>query len=211
MSRQGKFDMSKRFCESCPLRLKNTPENECPKALERIYAIQNADKNVDHDTLPGCNFAVNSSAYNYCFFVLAKGLQGSPIPDKEICSLLQITPKQLDQTYKSAIAKLKAIKDTEVMADFREAVAESLHNQNPDNTVYLPSNFISKADEDAKKIDEENQAEDDEAKRIKELEKKKKKIGYGMPMHRSGKKSDIYGIYSKKTLDRIKDEKNGKK
>jgi hypothetical protein len=200
---------SKRFCESCPLKLKDTPENECPKALERIYAIQNADKNVDHDTLPGCPFAINSSAHNYCFFVLAKTLHGNPIPDKEICSMLQITQKQLDQISKSAISKLKLLKGTEIMNDFRDAVAESLKSQNPDHTVYLPSSYISKVDEDAAKVEEEED-EDSRLALDEKMEKKKMKKGYGMPLHRKQDKVDLYGIYSKKTLEKIKNDKEKK-
>jgi hypothetical protein len=199
---------SKRFCESCPLRLKDTPENECPKALERIYAIQNADKNVDHDTLPGCPWAINSAAHNYCFFVLAKTLHGNPVPDKETCSMLQITQKQLEQISKSAINKLKLLKGTEVMNDFRDAVAESLKNQNPDHTVYLPASYISKVDEDVAKVEEEE--DEDSRLALDDKLKKKKKIKSFMPLHRSGTKTDIFGLYSKKTIDKIKSDKDKK-
>ena len=173
-----------------------------------VYNLEVEDDN-SYDvgfSVHNCAWYVNSSEYNYCFFNLAKELKNNPLSDKEICTLLMINQKTLNEVTESALGKLRALKGTEVMDEFMEAIGDSIKMQNPDHTVYLPDSFVSKIEEDVKKEEEKDEEEKDKEPKSKRGRKVK---GYGMPVHRSGKRVDLYGIYSKTKLEEIK--KNGKK
>jgi hypothetical protein len=149
----------------------------------------------------GCPWGINSSEHSYCFWNLSKELKGNPLTDREICNLLNITNAQLQETVKSALAKLKTLAGTEVMDDLISAVGENATMEASDNSIYLPDHFRSKGD--VSDLLEQNQEEPKEPK-------KKIRKGFGMPTHRDGKKVDIWGIYSRKTLEKRKNEKKNK-
>ena len=186
-----------RFKNICPRKLDSPPSEPCQLALESINFLQT---NNNSDSCSGCPWYINSAEHNYCFWKYAKTLDES-VPDKEICQLLGITADILEKSSNSAISKLKNIKDEPYMQELRELIIENAENKNHDNTVYLPDEFRDKLKEEA------------EIKETDATEKKPKKIkkGMGMPLHKDGVKSDIWGIYSKKTLERIKKEKQNKK
>ena len=74
-----------------------------------------------------------------------------------------------------------------------------------------PDTFREKIEDIAKKNEESEIDPDAEPKKV---EKRGRKPGFipGMPIHRSGKKTDLYGLSSKATRERqVKEKKNGKK
>lgn len=181
------------------------PSEPCPRALERIHA-QQADTGrvkADPDTLPGCPWAINSAEHSYCFWNLAATLDES-IPDREICNLLGISQQMLDKTLQSAILKLQDLRGSEAMNGFVEAVMEIAAQQNPDNTVYLPDSYATPPEVLQPGGDEE----DEDAKLAVEVAKKPRK-NLGLPVHRDGQKTDIYGLYSRKKLEEMRKKKNG--
>lgn len=194
-----------RFCEACPARLTTRPAEPCPRALERIHAIQaeGPRSKVDPDSLPGCPWAINSTVHNYCFWSLAAELD-EPLSDREICNLLGINQQTLEKTLQSAILKLQVLKDTDVMNEFVEAVMEVVATQDPDNTVYLPDSYTK-----AIEVTPDEPEEDEDAKLVDD---KPKRRDNSLPMHRSGNKRDIYGIYGKKKLeDMLRKKREAKK
>lgn len=180
------------------------PSEPCPRALERIHAQQSdtGRQKADPDTLPGCQWAVNSAEHSYCFWNLAATLDES-IPDREICNLLGISQKMLDKTLRSAILKLQDHSNSDVMSGLIESVMEIASQQNPDNTVYLPDSYSTPPETLQPGGDEEP---DEDAKLVVEVAKKPRK-GYGMPVHRSGDRVDIFGLYSKKALEKVRNDK----
>jgi hypothetical protein len=169
-----------------------------------VHAIQaeaNSRKPYDPDSLPGCQWAINSAEHNYCFWNLFKELDGNPIPDKEICNLLGISQQILEKTFQSLVVKLQSLRGTEVMDNLVEAIVERLASQDPDFTVYLPNSYKSVPVEETTPEEPE---EDQDAKLAEEVTKKPRKATPGMPLHRSGNKTDIYGLYSKGALARAK-------
>jgi len=193
-----------RFCAACPRKLSKIPDEPCPRALERIYAQQSdaGRSKSDPDALPGCPWALNSAEFNYCFWSYATQLD-EPVPDREICNLLGISQQMLDKTLKSAISKLQDLRGTDVMDGFVETVMEIAAQQNPDNTVYLPDSYSAPPETLQPGGEEEP---DEDAKLVAEVAKKPRK-GYGMPVHRSGDRIDIFGLYSKKALEKAKNAK----
>lgn len=186
----------KNFCDVCPRRLGKPPSDPCSLALENVSS--QSDKS---DLDKGCPWGINSAEHSYCFWNLSKELHANPLSEREVCNLLGITNSKYQEIYHSAISKLKCLKGTELMDDFISSVQDSLANEVEDNSVYLPDNFRSKGD--VSDLLEQNQDDPDK----KEKPKKKMRKGYGMPMHRDQKKVDLFGTYSKRTLERIKNEK----
>ena len=179
----------------------------CNSALERIYAIQGSKKKIDSDVITaGCPWFVNSAEHNYCFWKYAEQLD-EPIPDKDICDLLMIDTSTLNSTFDSAIAKLRDLKDTPELQEFKEALLDKMSNEATDDTVYLPDEFSNVVDQAL--LDAKNTEHKDSDADLFEDKPKKRKT-YGMPTHRDGKKTDIYGLYTKKTRDRIQHEKTKK-
>lgn len=204
------FKAPSRFCEVCPLKLTSEPGEPCPRALERVHAIQaeGGKSKVDPDSLPGCPWAINSAEHSYCFWNLYKDLDYNPIPDKEICNLLGINQQTLEKTFESLVGKLQELRGTKIMDDLVEAIMERLASQDPDYTIYLPDSY-AKAEPD-ETIPPEPE-EDEDAKLAEEATKKKPRKHLGMPVHRSGSKSDLFGLYSKKALEEARRKKNAKK
>lgn len=173
----------------------------CHKAQERIRAIQISQSGGKmDDSAIGCDFFINSKEYNYSFHAMLKDLHGAPIPDREICKLLMITQAELNATFESAINKLKAIKDGSLIQEIKDLVGE-MSDPN-DNTIYMPDDLHMM--QSAQDLEDKKQVE-------KDLEPKKrgpkKKIeGMGMPVHHSGKRTDLY-FRSKKSMDHIDEDR----
>lgn len=185
-----------------------TSPTPCPFALERIHAMQaeiQTSKGGNLEVSVGCEWYINSAEYNYSFKNMLKDLHGSPLSDKEICQLLVITPAQLKEIFNSAIKKLESQKDSPEIRGLIELVAERRLSEDGDNTVYLPDSFKEKMNS----ISEESAPEEEE--KPKKRGRKKIKSAFGMPVHRSGERVDIYGLYSKKKLIESKKKKNVKK
>jgi hypothetical protein len=193
-----------RKCLSCPA-LKGEP---CHFALERIHALQ-ADaansRKSSNESNEGCDWYINSAEHNYSFWVFAEELQGSPVPDKEICKLLMINQPQLREVYNSAIQKLAENKDKPYMKEFLDSVMEMVRSKESGNTEFVPdslqddiydNSIISSADSDNLGSDLEQELDDLGIKKSKRG-RKKKINGMGMPVHRSGNKVDLYGLSSK--------------
>lgn len=149
----------------------------------------------DIDSLPGCSYYVNSAEHGYCYWNLVSSPDGKidPFTDKEICDLLMLTPSQIDKIANSGMTKLRSIKDTPEMQEFRELIIEKI-NADADNTVYLPDEFNSV-------VAAQNNAEAQEEGLEDIINSGKKKR----------EKVQLYGLYSQKTLERIKMEKDGNK
>jgi hypothetical protein len=167
--------------------------------------MQTDGKNKDPDTLPGCPWAINSAEHNYCFWNFAAQLD-EPVADREICNLLGINQQMLEKTLESALAKLAKLRGTDTMNGFMEAVAESLSQQDPDHTVYLPDSYARSPEEVLKDQPSTTEEEDEDAKLVDEP-KKKPRRGYGMPVHRGGDKVDLFGLYSRKKLEEVRKAK----
>lgn len=177
-------------------------------ALDRINA-RLADRRVDEDSLPGCPWAINSAEHNYCFWSLAKELDGDPLTDKQICQLLNITSASLDKIWNSILNKLRSKKDTQEIRDWIDLLKHKVEKQHVDDTIYMPDKFK------AAEAEPEEESDDPDAEIAREMEEladkrekaRKKLKKTGMPIHKSGTKTDIYGLYSKKKLEEIKNKK----
>jgi len=184
----------------------------CTAALDRIYAIQ-AENRPKYKNSPepdiGCPWYIKSAEHNYCFWNLAKELNGSPFTDKEICQLLGLSAPQLREIYQSGIKKLIDIKDSPVIQELVDIVAEVAEskNENPDT---LPEGFrsvVKTAEERiaAKENGVDGRTEVDEM--IDGEPNRKIRRGFGMPLHRDGKKVDLYGLYSHRNKHNVKKKK----
>jgi len=181
-----------RFKENCPRQLDSLPCESCPLALERINAIK-ADgtkkKRKENEPKNGCDWFIASAEYNYCFWLYNKFLESEPATDREICDMLMIDKQTLESTFNSAIDKLKSIKDSQLIKDLIESVAVIAEQSGLDYTTYMPSEF-----KEAIRTIEESDNQD------LPPEKPKTKIKHptGLPLHRDGKKVDLFGLYSRK-------------
>jgi AraC-like DNA-binding protein len=166
--------------------------------MERLNAVKSdtADKKRP-ETASGCPWYIASREHHCCFWVFAESLEES-IPDKEICALLGISKTTLEKSFASAIEKLKMLKDTEVIKDLRMMVAERLASQPHDYTTFIPDEFRDMLKKVTQSSD--NGAIMDEANR--ETDKKPKKHPTGLPLHRDGRKVDLFGLYSRKNKAR---------
>jgi hypothetical protein len=192
---------SKKFCDACPRKLSQPPDTPCPMALESIYLLQTSPKTVNEDNLP-CPWYINSAEDGYCFFNYVKKIDQDPISDKDICRLLLIDQQTLEKTFQSAIQKLKNLKDSTEITELIDSVREKLSTMELDNTIYLPDRYIEP---------KETEEEGDQDKQLEEELDKKLKFGLGMPVHRSKKRTDLYGLYSKKKLEELKKAKKDEK
>jgi hypothetical protein len=175
-------DKSQKYCPGCPM----TTGQVCSLAVDAVYsASQNKSKRPPENS---CEWFVNSEEYNYCFWILNKELDGNPLTDREICHLLCITQEELSATYNSAIEKLKKNKDNPDVKEFLESIIELSLKNNVDNTTYMPNNFRDKIEEDDKP----------EEPAPKKAGRPKMKRGLGMPVHRDGRKIDLWGLSKRK-------------
>jgi hypothetical protein len=153
-------------------------------------------KGAPEELLP-CPWVIHSAEHNFCFWEYNKELHGNPVSDKEICKLLGITQIQLKEAYSSAIQKLQSDKDSDEIMELLESVESLSHSNQNDDTIYLPDTFREKIEDIAKK-NEENIEEEADAE-PKKIEKRGRKplFSPGMPIHRSGKKTDLFGLSKK--------------
>jgi hypothetical protein len=161
-------------------------------ALERINAIKaegSEKKRKEAEPESGCPWFVVSAEYNYCFWVYNKSLDSEPMTDREICDMLLISKPVLEKTFDAAIDKLKLLKDSSVIRELAESVAAVVEQSSVDYTTYMPSEF-----REVIKTLEEAQATEPQ----KEKPKAKAKHPTGLPLHRDGKKVDLFGLYNRK-------------
>jgi len=196
------------FCDKCPRKLRNAPTEPCPQGMEHATQPIDNDRRRGAATTTeerGCPWGINSAAHGYCFWKYAETLQGSPATDKEICDLLGISQGVYERILASALAKAKANKDNPDWQGFREAVLEKAATSVTDNTMYIPSNFQNDLP-----LFPETKLEDEEELPEDMIGKEKKRKYRGQPIHRSGKRTDLYGITSQKTRERLHKEKTSK-
>jgi len=202
------FKKHNKLCEVCPRKLSTLPSSPCPMALERIHSIQAVEsegkRRRETEDLPGCPWYTTSSEHNNCFWSLVSTPDGNieGFSDKEVCDLLMLTQTQADKSLQSALNKLRNIKDTDMMQELREMIYDKLASVK-DDTVYYPDKFNEIIEKSSLTEEEESDEDEDlinEAIGKKSKKSKKKKIV---------DKVHLYGLYSNKTLERIKREKNG--
>lgn len=167
-------------------------------ALERLQAIQYESATskrgrVTVDPEVGCDWYINSAEHDFCFWGYVTTVD-RPVPDKEICQLLNITQVQLRETYSSAIKKLQAMKDDQSVQDFMELVLSKVDNEEDASNFLISESVFATPKEDTDETEEE-------MKSILQKKKKGRKIRNGMPVHRDGKKMDLFGLYSRKKDD----------
>lgn len=170
-----------------------------------MQALKAENKNAEEVEV-GCSWHINSVEHNYSWFNYVKTLD-EPVPDKEICQLLGITQAQLNEAFAGAAKKIRAAKNTPEVRDFIETVAELAASRRDD--MYEYSSVMAESGETPIVAEEERTEEDALVDSLIDAPRKRKmKKGFGMPIHRDGKKVDIYGITSKKTME--KNKKDGK-
>lgn len=163
----------------------------------------------------GCDWYINSAEHGYCFWNYAKDLD-EPVPDKEICQLLCITQIQLRETFNSAIQKLRDNKDSPIIKEFIETVLDFSTNRKYDDDHLvdegkftlgqLPTGATGEP-----KTDEEIIDEIECLKKGKVKKTRGRKSLHGMPLHKDGKKVDLYGLYSDPNKQKEAQEKMKKK
>lgn len=175
--------MTKKRCELCPEKLKtNSPS---PEAMERLHDAYSDESGCGGKV--GCDWMIISAEHNYCFWSYAKTLD-TPIPDKEICSLLGISKKTLKDLTTSALEKLKSDENKEMIDLLDEVTQRSVDEVNSDEV--LPHSFVNSIFETSN----EETVDDESEKKIP-----KKKPG-NLVMHRDGKKVDIFGLSKNKKV-----------
>lgn len=171
------------------------PDAPCPLGLEYANSFSlESRRRKDLDEV-GCPWGITSATHNYCFWKYIHDNSDEdgrmePIADLEICALLGITKNTLENTYSSAIKKLKALKDTSELQDFREYLVSQIDSDNMDDTVYLPDSFkveLSPGDANDEELPKDLLPKDTPRRR-----------NNSQPLHRSGKRTDLYGLYSKR-------------
>jgi hypothetical protein len=148
--------------------------------------------------LPGCPWYIASSDCSYCFWVYAQTLHGSPASDKEICDLVLINAQSLGKIIESALETLRLPEHRELLIALMETVADLCGGaQGLDLTMYLPAEYKT-AITDAVALPPTVTPEGPTVKR---------KHPTGLPLHRDGQKVDLYGLYSRKSLGVVHEEK----
>ena len=185
----------KKFNEVCPRQLKDLPCESCPIALECINAIKSEGsdkKRRDIDPHVGCPWFVASAEHNYCFWVYDQILDGDAATDREICDLLLMSKSTLEKTVDSAISKLRELKDTAAIRDLVDSVSDVADQNHIDFTSYMPSEFKEAMD----KTNSKDTAEDTKKDKPRNSKGNVKHLT-GLPLHRDGKKTDLWGLYSR--------------
>lgn len=176
--------MKNNFCKQCPRGLARPPTEICPMGREHAMSAQEG---------VGCPWGIASATHGYCFWTYIAANSDpdgrmDPVPDQEICAILGISRSALDKTSASAIAKLRAAKNSDDLKEFRQSVIDRASGMPDDNTIYMPDNFRIPLDD---KREEEELPEE-----LKEIKKRRK--DRSMPIHRDGKKIDLYGLGRRK-------------
>lgn len=175
---------------------------KCPATNEAavgvVHALQAAKISktpIDRDSVEKESpWYINSEEHNYCFWELNKELHGSPMSNKEIANLLVMTQDELEATFQSAILKLHTNRNEPDIKDFLELIQERINTttDTENNSVYMPSNFREKIKEleheEAAELEKENEAN---PKRGRGRPKKKMN---NLPLHRDGRKVDLFGL-----------------
>jgi hypothetical protein len=201
-----------KLCECSPAA--RTDGVPCPHALARIEAIACSKDRCDSDDpeLGGCPWFVNDPSYDYCFAKMMKDIQHNPLgtktEDKDICHLLCLKRKQLKEIEESAFAKLRAAAeagDPEIV-EFIRLLKEKVQILNAKESEVSGDimDIIQDIGDDSLFGDSFEAEDYVPAKRGR----KKKIEGLGMPIHRSGKKLDMFGLYSETKLRKMRDEKD---
>jgi len=161
---------------------------------------------------------VNSTEHNYCFWCYAETID-QPVPDAEIARLLGISDQEVKAVYASAIQKIRGMRKDPTWERWIEIVIAQAQ-QKPEQmasiidgqvasrvqgSMFMPWTLGSHADT----TDDTSTQESNYASIIDEVapDRRRKKKTSNMPVHRDGQKTDIYGLYSKKTLQRLEQEK----
>lgn len=201
-------DKLSKFQEVCPRQLKSTPCEACPLALERINAIKSETaserkkKDMEEPSV-GCPWFVSSADHNYCFWSYSESLYNDPSSDREICDTLLIPKPTLDKEFKSAISKLEAIRDSEAIQEFKESVMDAAISEEIDYTAYMPDEFRAAIGRSSLPDEETEDAP------AQKKAGRPKRHPTGLPLHRDGKKVDLWGISSKQNRDKALKEKTG--
>ncbi len=191
-----KVDKTK-LCSSCQA---NDSCQPSVYALNSIYEIQ--CKSDAPETVQRCEWYVNSSEYGYCFWRMLEDIDGQVMSDKDICNLLLLTPAQYKEALESAILKLKKQYDAgnQDVVDYIESLFEKVKAEGDNDVIYTSQDISSVIDStDTKEEIEES------------VPKKKPRRSLAMPVHRDGKKSDLYGLYSPKKLEELREKRNKSK
>jgi hypothetical protein len=158
------------------------PTEACPEALKRLE-WQETEKRGSRPV--GCHWGINSEMHSYCFWVLANDIDDG-MSDRDIALLLGIEQSQVQKIYLSAIEKLKNNINSKEVQAFVSAIYEKMNSSSrannaiPDSQIKIPITHVEEPDPESIK------------------KKKKLRIGVGMPLHRSGTKVDLYGLYTHK-------------
>jgi len=163
--------------------------------MQAISAKNGKNKKVQLDGKEsGCDFYINSSDHNYCFWQFSKTLT-SPLSDKEICQLLGISQLHLREDYNSSISKLKEIKDEPDMKEFMELILEKIRvDKNLD--IFVLNDGAGDVNDSGS---EKSESEEEIRASIEAIKKRRKgKSNSAQPLHRDGKKTDLYSLNSKK-------------
>lgn len=191
-----------RNCPKCPGRGSNEP---CTWAIESVHNMQvgllSGDKDANLKAETPCPWAINSAEHNYCFWNLSEEIDGEPIPDKDICNYLSITPDQLKVIFENAVRKLKLMKNTDSFQELRELLLEKV-NRGADDTVFFQTEMND--NEVHSKVD--TAAKEASGIEVDESSKTSKDIpmGMGQPMHISGKRVDLYNLSKDKVKNKRK-------
>jgi len=188
-----------KYCELCPCKLGiKTPS---PMAMERIHYMQAENgttgrtrKSGSDSKDIGCDWYINSADFGYCFWEFSKTLT-SPVPDKEICQLLAIKPSQLKEDYQSAVKKLQGAGDTPEMREFLAIILEKIQADKKMDIFQIQEGYENSAD---KNKDDKPETEMDLLMDIIKIKQKKRgRSSSGQPLHRDGRKVDLYGLQKK--------------
>lgn len=196
-----KQKINKKLCPGCPVR--NNSNKPCQAALERIHRLQleNASKKEIPPQQEECVWAINSVDHKYCFWFLAKDLD-APLSDKEICQLEGITQTELNNIFSSAVKKLKRKSSDREMQEWKEILIEYIESKDGDiNRGDFISEGYEQIDGLSRESLPENYDKDSESKILDDIDKLKngRKVNmFGMPLHRDGKKVDLFGLGSSK-------------
>lgn len=162
-------------CKDCPM-IKHELNIKGIDSVTQVVSKKN----------PDCDWFVNSAEYNYCFWNMLGDINGYQMSEKEICQLLCITPKEMQESLDSAINKIRGNLDSPEMALFIEALQEKsnlnteTHNIPENIKMFVYSNELGSG-----------KTEDIEEDANKPKRGRPKK-GFGQPIHQAGKKVDIY-------------------
>lgn len=177
-----------KFCNQCPA---NTGTGASPFALKAIELVKE-DPNADLSSC--CPYYINSKAHDYCFWkFIDQDLE--PMYVQTIATLLCLNPSLVRSAQESGIRKIKEMYKQGVpeIVDFIDLIRSKVVMQ--ENL----SDFAELSEEIQQQLAINN---NNEVEEITQKSNEKRRKPLDMPVHRGGKKTDIYGIYSEKALKR---------